>query len=180
MHIFSHSLMADFVKRYLNPSSRYKIIDIGSADTNGSYADIFSSNRNWSYRGCDIIKERNVDIVLSDPYDWSVIPSGSFDVVISGQTFGHMAYPWLAAAEVERILKEGGLLCIIDPSKANYSENPDDYYRFTNKGLEAIISSAGLHVIESKTHSTSTWCDSIVIGRKDSNLKEEAKEDDED
>ncbi len=63
----------------------------------------------------DIQEGPNVDIVVSDIYNWIEIEDSSFDVVISGQAFEHMEFFWKAIKEIERILKPGGLCCIIAP-----------------------------------------------------------------
>ena len=64
----------------------------------------------------DIQKGPNIDIVVSDIYNWIEIEDNSFDVVVSGQAFEHMEFFWKAIKEIERILKPGGLCCIIAPS----------------------------------------------------------------
>ena len=82
------------------------------SDTSYNYGR-FLREDNWKYRGMDIQEGPNVDIVVSDIYNWIEIEDSSFDVVISGQAFEHMEFFWKAIKEIERILKPGGLCCII-------------------------------------------------------------------
>ncbi|MEM1725222.1 MAG: methyltransferase domain-containing protein, partial [Thermoplasmata archaeon] len=42
--------------------------------------------------------------VVKDPYNWIEIEDSSVDVVISGQAFEHIEYPWLTIKEIYRVL----------------------------------------------------------------------------
>ena len=68
----------------------------------------------------------NVDIVLNDPYHWKEFKSNSIDVLISGQAFEHIQYIWISILEVVRVLKPGGLGCIIVPSSGVENRYPFD------------------------------------------------------
>ena len=104
--------MEKFKENYLDPNKKLKILDIGSNDVNGSYQSIFSEP-NWNYEGADIESGKNVDILLPNPYDWKAIKSNCYDVVISGQAFEHIEYFWITILQINRILKLGGIACII-------------------------------------------------------------------
>src|SRR2546423_10564137 len=45
------------------------ILDLGSQDINGCYRPLFASPP-WKYVGVDLAPGPNVDVVLSDPYEW--------------------------------------------------------------------------------------------------------------
>ena len=79
------------------------VIDIGGANVNGSYADIFSGHE-FTYRAADINPAATVDILLEDPY---VLPfqDNSVDIVISGQAFEHVEFFWLLFEEMVRVIK---------------------------------------------------------------------------
>jgi len=91
MHVSSYKNMEKFVSKHLkdHEDRDLKIIDIGSQDINGSYKPLFQ-NQKWNYFGCDMVKGKNVDIVIENVYDWKNIKSGTFDIVISGQAFEHI------------------------------------------------------------------------------------------
>lgn len=106
MHKSSFQSMEKFKNNYLNPEDSLNILDIGSydaSDTSYNYGR-FLREDNWKYRGMDIQEGPNVDIVVSDIYNWIEIEDSSFDVVISGQAFEHMEFFWKAIKEIERIL----------------------------------------------------------------------------
>jgi len=123
------------------------ILDIGSMDVNGSYRSLFS-RRSWRYVGADIQSGANVDIVLGDHYRWRQIRSDSYDVVVSGQAFEHIPFFWLTMQEIARVLKPGGLCCIVAPSEGPEHRYPQDCWRFLPDGMRALADFAGLDVLE--------------------------------
>lgn len=171
MHLSSLEKMARFGKT-LDSNQSLKILDFGSRDINGSYKSIFEKER-WQYTGVDLSPGKNVDIVLSDPYRWP-IKDCSYDVVISGQKLENVEWFWEVMREVSRVLKPGGIVCIIVPSSGFEHRSPVDTYRFYPDGLRAMSKWAGLEVIEANTDwgssnykdSSNLWRDSLLIAKK--------------
>jgi SAM-dependent methyltransferase len=167
--------MEKFVVNYLSKFGNeiLEIIDIGSQDVNGSYKSLFGRN-NWRYHGCDVVEGENVDIVLSSPYNWKNVSSDYYDVVISGQTFEHIEYFWITILEICRILKEGGICCIIAPSAGVEHGYPVDCWRFYPAGFKALTRYAGLDLLEVYTQWNeqlypdydSLWKDTVLICKK--------------
>lgn len=171
MHRSSFFAMKKFKNKYLNNNDVLKILDIGSYDSSGTsfnYRSIFD-NDNWEYIGMDLKEGPNVDLIVSDMYDWKEIPNETFDVVISGQAFEHMEFFWRAIGEVSRILKYGGYCCIIAPSSGPVHKNPLDCFRFTSDGMKEIAKYVDLTILEAYTNSheeSSPWFDSVLIAKK--------------
>ena len=118
MHKTTYNKMNWFKNTYLNPDEPMKILDVGSLDTthtNFNYRSIFE-NPKWDYNGLDFENGKNVDILVNDIYNWIEISNNSYDVIISGQLFEHLGFFWLTMDEIARVLKPGGLCCIIAPS----------------------------------------------------------------
>lgn len=167
--------MQAFVDKHLNKfkEKKIKILDIGSTDVNGSYRNLFEKN-NWEYYGADIVKGKNVDIILYDHYNWKKIKSDSYDVVISGQAFEHIEFFWVTILEIARVLKSGGVCCIIGPSAGVEHKYPFDCWRFYPDGLKALAHYANLEPIEVYTEfepvqysdASELWKDSVLIARK--------------
>ena len=171
MHKSSVQAMEKFKNNYLNKESNLKILDIGSYDSSGTNYNYgrFLKEKNWQYQGMDIQEGPNVDIVVSDIYNWVEIEDESYDVVISGQAFEHMEFFWEAIKEVKRILRPGGFCCIIAPSEGPVHKNPFDCFRFKDNGMKAIANYVGLEVIEYYTNNTeisNPWYDSVLIAKK--------------
>ena len=168
--------MTRFRNRYLSAraTESLKILDLGSQDVNGCYRPIFSEPR-WRYRGLDMAAGKNVDVVLRTPYAWREIASNSADAVISGQAFEHIQYFWLTILEIERVLKPGGLCCILAPSTGPEHRYPQDCWRFYPDGMRALADFARLEVLEVKTQwedqglytdGSDQWHDTMLICRK--------------
>jgi len=176
MHKSSLDNMRYFRGKYLAPfeGRPLRILDVGSMDINGSYRELFS-DPSWFYQGADTGPGKNVDLVLTDPYSWRGIPSGSMDVVISGQVFEHAEYFWITILEMERVLKAGGWICLIAPSGGPAHRYPVDCWRFLPDGFTALARFAGLDIVEvyltsekvgKYEDSSRMWNDSVLIGRK--------------
>lgn len=171
--------MQMFVKKHLSvgTSSRArKVADIGSQVVTGqaeSYKDFFNAD-SWQYLGVDMIEGNNVDIRLQNPYSWDEIKSDTFDVVISGQALEHVEYIWVTMLEIARILKSGGLCCIVVPSQGHKHSFPLDCWRFFDDGLVALAKWARLEVVEVYTQNANSddeikdpeWQDSVIVCRK--------------
>jgi len=168
--------MEDFCRQFLAPrwEEALTIVDLGSCDYNGSYRPIFARSP-WRYFGVDLAPGKNVDFVLGDAYDWREFKSESVDVVVSGQTFEHTEFFWETMREIARVLKPGGLCCLIAPATGNEHRFPLDCWRIHTDGFRALARYAGLEVLHSHTHwkelpqydaESNKWHESILIARK--------------
>lgn len=176
MHHSSFDKMLDFKNRYLNDLKEkpLKILDLGSQDINGSYKKIFNE-KPWTYQGMDMSAGKNVDMVLKNPYSWESIRSDSIDVLISGQALEHVEFFWITMLEIARILKPGGLCCIIAPSSGHEHRFPVDCWRFYCDGFKALSRFALLQEIKvykqqepdpGYTDSSNLWLDTVLICKK--------------
>lgn len=130
---------------------KINILDIGSYEVNGSYKQIFNSER-YEYTGLDMAAGPNVDIVPKNPYDWQELATDTFDIVISGQAFEHIEFFWVTMSEMARVLKKDGLLCIIAPNGFNEHRHPVDCYRFFTDGMIALARYVNLTPLHAHTN----------------------------
>ncbi|MEA3347667.1 MAG: methyltransferase domain-containing protein [Pseudomonadota bacterium] len=175
MHESSLFHMTRFRDQFLVGSQGRPLViaDLGSYDVNGSYRPLFERPP-WRYLGLDVSAGPNVDIVLSNPYKWRALSSNSIDVMISGQAFEHIEYFWLTMLELSRVLKPGGWCCLIAPSSGPEHRFPVDCWRFYRDGMRALMSYAGLEVLDLFTSHRQTdwqddsgdWQDSVVVARQ--------------
>ena len=133
MHASSFENMQKCYARYIAGSTIAQrenviVLDMGGADVNGSYADIFSGPQ-FTYIGADLIPGPGVSLVLQDP---SKIPleNASVDIVVSGQMLEHCEFFWLTFLEMVRVLKPDGYMFLIAPSAGPIQAYPVDCYRF--------------------------------------------------
>ena len=171
MHVSSYQHMEDLVNRHLSPTSRISVVDIGSYDVNGSYRTLFG-NPDWSYTGVDLESGPGVDLVLKSPYKLP-IPSGSVDLVISGQAFEHVEFFWMTWLEMIRVLKPGGMIFLIAPSRGPEHRYPQDCWRFYPDGYHALAKFGGCEMVEVSTDwephpdpGSGPWGDTVGVFRK--------------
>lgn len=149
------------------------VLDLGSQNVNGSYREVFDDPA-WSYTGLDMAPGNGVDVVLDQPYLWSAIPTRSIDVVVSGQAFEHIEFPWVSILEVTRVLRPGGLACIIAPSSGEEHRYPVDCWRYYPDGFAALAAWGDLEPLEVITHwgeeawsdDSAKWHDSVLVARR--------------
>ena len=162
MHDSSMTLMGYFVKEYLKVKS-LNVLDVGSLDVNGCYKELFKDHY---YLGLDMEEGPNVNVTSKDLYNYP-LPCNFFDVIISGQTIEHVPniYKWIR--EVQRMLKIGGLICIIGPNTWIEHRYPVDCWRIFPDGMRFLLEEVSkLEVIECKTVGN----DTIGIAKKYRNI----------
>jgi SAM-dependent methyltransferase len=121
------------------------VLEVGSRGTE-SYRPLLE-DRGWRYTGLDVGEGPNVDLVAEDPFHWEIEDS-RFDLVVSGQVFEHIDFFWITFLEMARVLKPGGLVILIAPSRGDQHRHPVDCWRFYPDGFSALAKWAGLELIE--------------------------------
>ena len=178
MHKNSHSKMEWFKKTYLNTSNKLDILDVGSLDGKGNYnySDIFNES-NWTYTGLDFQAGNNVDIVVTDIYNWFEIDDNTYDVIISGQFFLHLEFFWLTMSQIERVLRPGGFVCIIVPSAGpKHGGDMPNCYRFYEDGLRAMAKYVNLDVLHASVDTrkeANPWNDACLVAHKTGSISKE-------
>lgn len=83
-------------------------------------------------------------------YDGKTFPfePESFDALVCNQVFEHVFNPGQFMAEMNRVLKPGGLLLLTVPFAWDEHEQPHDYARYASFGLFAILRNAGFEIVE--------------------------------
>jgi SAM-dependent methyltransferase len=149
MHESSYLHMQRLAARHLSERPPGRVFDIGAMDVNGSYRPIFEA-LGWCYTGCDISPGANVSTVLPSPY---VFPwkSASADLIISGQAFEHIQFFWLTMLEIARVVRPGGLVFLIAPSRGPEHRYPVDCWRFYPDGYRSLAAWSGLSLLDVST-----------------------------
>lgn len=169
MHKETLTIMSNFINGLdgnLIVNQHPKVLDVGSRTVGGtdSYRQLFPNN--WTYHGMDVEAGNNVDIVVSDPYNW-IGMDNEYDLVISGQAFEHIEFPWLTIKQVERVMKPGGYAVLIAPSSGWIHRYPVDCWRFLPDGWVALAKWAGLKVIRSDISNQEPWYDCFCLLQKE-------------
>ena len=99
-------------------------------------------------------------------------------MVISGQAFEHIEYFWITILQINRILKLGGVACIIAPSEGKEHRYPTDCWRFYLDGLNVISKWGKLDPLEitiekengNYTDGSNQWKDGVLVCAKNQNI----------
>lgn len=152
--------MQEFIVKYLiEPKQR--VLDVGSMDCGGTYRPLFDA-AGHIYTGLDLSAGLNVDIVADGLYHYP-IADNEYDAVVSGQTVEHVQdmHRWIK--EIARVVRPGGLVCIIGPNLWEEHRYPVDCWRILPDGMMFLLGDIGnLDVIV--TYSVGR--DTIGIARK--------------
>lgn len=133
-----------------------RILQVGSRS---SLAD--RNERNWralcakrfdkraSFTGIDLAAGGNVDTVLDICCEPRAIEaalgSEPFDLVICCHVLEHMPDPHGAARNIQNVMKAGALVFIATPWSQAFHAAPDDYWRFSMRGLVQLF--GGLEMV---------------------------------
>lgn len=166
MHPTSKIQMTKLVSTYLtDKNSVLNILDVGSYDVNGTYRPLFNQP-GWKYTGVDIAAGPGVDIVLTNPYTF---PFGSdYDLVVSGQAFEHIEFFWMTWQEMVRVLKPGGMIFLIAPTKFQEHRYPVDCWRFLPDGFTALARFSSIEILEvySSPGGSNAQADTVGVFKK--------------
>jgi len=135
----------DSVNRMVQPAA---VLEIGSRNVSGTVRRALFSGH-VAYTGFDIHAGENVDVV-GDAHSLSAhFPDQQYDAVFSVSVFEHLAMPWKAIVEINRILKPGGLLYISTHPVWPPHELPWDFWRFSGETFKVLLNAhTGFEIVE--------------------------------
>lgn len=163
------ALMRNFVEKYGIKTET--VVDIGSYDVNGNYRGLFPEA---IYLGVDIVPGPNVDIIM-DSKEWNELKD--IDVVISGQTLEHVADIPKLMDSIFKVLKPGGLLCIIAPSEGPPHNHPVWVGNFSIERMTKAVEAAGFEITSCIISPVLPFNDNRCIAIKPEIKKQERYED---
>lgn len=170
MHISAFLHLRQALKKHVSNdpilASRGKlsVVDIGSADINGSSRELFAA-LGCTYQGVDLEPGPGVDVVLDDPY---ALPfdDDSFDIAVSSQTFEHSEYFWKVFSEMARVTNEHGVIIVLTPSAGPVHRYPVDCYRFNSDSMAGLARHADVVLVEVLTSDFGPFHDTVAVFRK--------------
>ena len=80
-----------------------------------------------------------IHVAVGDITHCPHIPDNSYDFIFSLDVFEHINKPWLAAAEIQRLLKPGGVTVHSTLFAWRYHPCPIDYWRYSAEGLKSLF-----------------------------------------
>ncbi|HEX7823062.1 MAG TPA: class I SAM-dependent methyltransferase [Sphingobium sp.] len=166
MHASSLENMQKCYDRYivgskLEEQAQVQILDVGGADVNGSYRQIFAHPR-FAYTAADIESAPGVHLIFEDPYRIP-LDDRSVDIVLSGQMLEHCEFFWLTFAEMVRVLRPGGFILLIAPSSGPEHRYPVDCYRFYPDAYRALARYTNCMLVDVWLDERGPWKDLVGI-----------------
>jgi hypothetical protein len=144
---------SDLEQRFMEACRRFEAPSVLELGTKQSVAGRSTMHRDWvphagEFLGTDIEAGVDVDVVADLHRLSEVVGAERFDVILSCSTFEHLRYPTLAAHELMKALKVGGLLFIQTHQSFPLHGYPADYFRFSQEALASLFgTSMGFEVV---------------------------------
>jgi SAM-dependent methyltransferase len=89
------------------------------------------------YVGSDMRPGRGVDLLLN--LHALALPDQSVGSALLLDTLEHVEYPHQALAEVQRVLRPGGIVIMSSVMQFPIHAHPDDYWRFTPSAFQSLL-----------------------------------------
>lgn len=144
-------IIRDSVRKHIRHSSQYdhvsmQVLDI-APQVHAGAKEIF---KHASIKTLDI--EPGADYCADICNDNSgLIPCNNYDLIICTEVLEHVANPFAAVAEINRILKPGGQIFVTTPFNFRIHGPLPDNWRFTIHGLKQLFSHMEIISIEEET-----------------------------
>ena len=126
-----------FLTRAL-PAVNGPILEVGSRDygSTENWREVYAGNE---YTGIDMSEGKGVDRVVDLVEGTGGLPEGHFALLICCSVLEHVRRPWVMAENMTRLLRPGGSLYVAVPWVWRYHPYPDDYFRFSWRGIMELF-----------------------------------------
>jgi hypothetical protein len=114
------------------------VLEVGSKEYGSTFGfrQLYLAN---DYVGVDMQPGEGVDVVADLSRTIGPLEPNRFALVICCSVLEHVAKPWLFAENVTSLVRPGGKLYMSVPWVWRYHPYPDDYYRFSHRGVMALF-----------------------------------------
>jgi len=120
-----------------------RLVSPGAQGLRGWFPDV------ERYIGVDVHPSPNVDVVGDAHRLASLVGTEAVDGVFSISVLEHLTLPWVAAGEINRVLRDGGWVFHLTHQTWPVHEQPNDFWRFSDEGLKVLFGPlTGFTVVE--------------------------------
>ena len=126
-----------YLEQFL-PRVEGPVLEVGSKEY-GSTSTFRKQFSQWPYVGVDMQAGLGVDQVIDLVEGVGELPENSFALVICCSVLEHVTKPWKMAENLTRLLHPQGRLFISVPWVWRYHAYPDDYFRFSFRGIMQLF-----------------------------------------
>jgi SAM-dependent methyltransferase len=99
---------------------------------------IMQLNPTAIWTGVDLEAGPGVDVV-ADAHSLSRVFDHPFDAIVCVSTLEHIAKPWVAAAEMAKVVRSGGRAYVASHQTFPLHGYPNDYFRFSREALGQLF-----------------------------------------
>ena len=120
------------------PEVKGPILEIGSKDygNTSSFRTVYPGN---PYVGVDMEAGAGVDQVVDLVDGIGPLPEDHFALAVCCSVLEHVPKPWKMAENITRVVAKGGRLYMSVPWVWRYHAYPDDYFRFSFRGVISLF-----------------------------------------
>jgi SAM-dependent methyltransferase len=114
------------------------VLEVGSRETGwtSSFRKFYSGSE---YIGIDLEQGDNVDMIVDLAAGTAGLQQGHFDLAICCSVLEHVPRPWVFAEHLTSLVRTGGALYMSVPWVWSFHAYPDDYYRFSWRGVVELF-----------------------------------------
>ena len=137
-------VLSPMMRRFLELANARggRVLQVGARTPDGVDVALPRERLKLQVTGLDIHPGPSVDLVGDAHVLSRFLRPGSFDAVVSGAVLEHLEAPWLFAAEVNRVLKPGGLIYQLAPGAWPAHAQPNDFWRMSAEGMRVLFGAA--------------------------------------
>jgi SAM-dependent methyltransferase len=129
-------------RQWLARLNRATVVELGTLRTSNRPSTV---RRDWvptgsRYIASDFQSGLDVEVVAdAEKLSQTFVP-GSVDALIACSVLEHIRKPWLAAEEIGKVLRPGGMAFIQTHHTYPLHAYPHDYWRFSREAMETLFS----------------------------------------
>lgn len=146
--------------RHWVPSGVDRVLDYGCGGS--PYRSLFSAS---TYHRADLSGGADLDFAI-DASGRLPVSDSTYEFVLSSQVLEHVPKPEVYLSECFRVLEPGGSLLVTTHGSFWDHACPDDYWRWTARGLKQVIEAAGFATIDLKKTTVGTRAALYMLERQ--------------
>lgn len=126
-----------YIKQFI-PLVSGPVLEVGSKDY-GNTSTLRTYYSNNEYIGVDMEAGKNVDQVIDFTQGIGDLSEKYFEFCICCSVLEHVEKPWVMAENLTRLIKPKGYVYMSVPWVWRYHAYPDDYFRFSWRGIISLF-----------------------------------------
>lgn len=145
------NFVPNFFKDYVEGSNIKTALEIGSRARSGVNNRDTYLPKDIEFTGVDVLEGECVDVVCDAHQLSDHVEHNKYELIYSLNVFEHLLMPWKVVLEMNKVMKEGGLVMIFTHHAYPLHDLPWDYYRFSDNAWYSLFNKAtGFEIIKTE------------------------------